>query len=189
MRRRLRRQAALSFVGTAVLAIACTKDFALFEGDPDAGPGANEAGIVDTGGGADATIDAPARDGGDSGSCPMVCNGGCSGGTCIIEPNGNATCPPGMPCRFRCNQGDCDPATLTCASGATCAVECSGNGNCDNVTIVRNGASSFCLSCNGNNSCNNVNCGGAAPCSKVCQPGGACNASTCAVCNTVASCN
>jgi hypothetical protein len=78
-------------------------------------------------------------------ACPgLPCNGGCAGGICRVECEGDdackdaqLACPPGLGCAITCSgDASCKAATITCPAAESCELSCYGHDACTDATLV-----------------------------------------------------
>lgn len=90
------------------------------------------------------------------GTCPAVCTGGCTGGTCIIDcnaPNPSClstivNCPAGFACTVQCfDASSCRQATINCPATYACNVDCTGQSACWDAIINCSNQGTCDLSC------------------------------------------
>jgi hypothetical protein len=116
---------------------------------------------------------------GNTGECPVECNGGCKGGTCVIYDSYlSVVCPSGWPCEVRCSSANSCPFDITC-SDSDCTVVCGDGASAGNMcsgAIDCSAASNCTVTCMGGGSCGgeitcgyglcDVECSGASSCAE-----------------------
>lgn len=99
------------------------------------------------------------------GTCPAVCNGGCSNAVCTINCVGQdackdqaRVCPAGFACSIVCNgQAACRNSPLTCPGYFACSLACDGQDSCNNADLSCSKSGVCSIACSSsNNVCKNA---------------------------------
>lgn len=115
-------------------------------------------------------IDAPGGD--DAFECPVACTR-CEGGACVIECNGNGSCPgrmicpPGMPCRVTCGGMDSCAAGVDCSMASACEITCGNRRACGGEITC--GPGECTVTCSGRDACHGaIDCAASCKCDVLC---------------------
>lgn len=146
------------------------------DGPPSDASTADDASLADAAGASEMDASTACPTPTPSGACPTVCNGGCTGGQCIITcdyasgcSGGSRTCPPGWACRIECNiSGECGAGTMIQCADGPCELVCGAIFTCQGAKLAC-GTGACAATCSSGIDAPDVICGPSCDCTGVCR--------------------